>query len=98
MPLYRWGSLVPSFNFSFKSRTYLDPTMQELISQEPFWRFGARLAYRTPGGAIEVAGWVNNFMDQRYKNDVFDFARQFRQINEYWAEPRTFGITISYAF
>ncbi len=98
LPLYRWGSLIPSFNYSFKTRTYLDATKAELISQEPFWLFGARLAYRTPGGAIEVAGWVENFMDKRYKIDSFDLARQFAQISEVWAEPRMFGITVSYAF
>ncbi len=98
LPLYRWGSLIPSFNTSYKSRTYLDPQQEALISQEPFWLFGARLAYRTPGGAIEVAAWVKNLLDQRYKIDSFDLSLQFSQINEVWAEPRTFGVTISYAF
>ncbi|MCH7708289.1 MAG: TonB-dependent receptor [Myxococcales bacterium] len=98
LPLYRWGSLVPSFNFSYKSRTYFDPTNEELISQKPFWLFGARLSYRTPGGTIEVAGWVKNFLDRQYKIDAFDLTRQFRQINEVWAEPRTYGLTVSYSF
>jgi len=98
LPLYRWGSLVPSFDFSYKSRTYLDPTMELAISQAAYWVFGARLAYRTPGGRIEVAGWVTNFMDERYLIDAFDFTRQFGQINQVWSEPRTFGFTISYAF
>ena len=98
LPLLRWGSVIPSFNFSWKSTTYLDPTKQELISQEPYWLLGARLAYRTPGGAIEVAAWVKNFLDQRYKIDAFDQTREFGQISEIWAEPRTFGFTVSFAF
>jgi outer membrane receptor protein involved in Fe transport len=89
---------VPAFDFSWKSRVYLDPQKEKLISQEPFWLLGARLAYRTPGGSIEVSGWVENMLDEEYKIDAFDISRQFNQILEVWAEPRTYGVTISYSF
>jgi outer membrane receptor protein involved in Fe transport len=98
LPLYRWGSLVPAFDFSYKSQVYLDPQQEELISQDPYWIFNARLSYRVPGGGIEVAGWVQNFMDEQYKIDAFDESRQFNHILEVWAEPRTYGVTISYSF
>ena len=63
LPLFQYGSLVPRFDFSYKSRTYLDPTFEKLISQPSYWRLNARLAYRTPNGQIEIAGWVRNFLD-----------------------------------
>ena len=72
--------------------------MEELISQESYWVLNARLAYRTPGGGIEVAGWVQNFLDEEYKIDAFDESRQFNQVLEVWSEPRTYGVTISYSF
>jgi outer membrane receptor protein involved in Fe transport len=96
--LSRYGSFIPSFNFSYKSRTFLDPQGELLISQPSYWLLGARLAYRTPDGSIEIAAWVKNFLDQRYKTEAFDLSRQYRQINEIWAEPRTFGVTVSYFF
>ena len=98
LPLFRWGSIVPSFDWSYKSRTFLDPQQELLISQAPYWILGARIAYRTPGGGIEVAAWVQNLLDERYKIDAFDQSRQFGQVNEIWAEPRTFGLTVSFAF
>jgi iron complex outermembrane receptor protein len=92
----RWGSLIPRYDFSYKSRTYQDPTKQELISQAPFWLHNARLAYRTPDGKLEIAGWVQNFLATIYKVDVFDFTREFATVQEIYGEPRTYGFTISY--
>jgi outer membrane receptor protein involved in Fe transport len=98
LPLNRWGSVIPSFDYSFKSRAYLDPQQELLMSQPSYWLLGARLAYRIPNGSMEVAVWVENFLDQRYRTDAFDLSRQFQMIQEVWSEPRTFGVTISYAF
>jgi outer membrane receptor protein involved in Fe transport len=95
LPLSRWGSLIPIFDFSYKSQTYLDAQKEELISQEPYWLFNARLVYRTPSGGIEVAGWVQNLQDQEYKTDAFDLSRQFSTVLEVWGEPRTYGVTVS---
>jgi outer membrane receptor protein involved in Fe transport len=95
LPLYRYGSLIPSFDFSWKSRTYMDPQKEELLSQAPYWTLNARLAYRTSGG-IELAGWVKNFMNQTYKIDSFDNSRQYRSVFEVWGEPRTYGATVTY--
>ncbi len=92
----RWGSLIPRYDFSYKSQVYHDPQMQELISQVGFWLHNARLAYRTPGGKFEVAGWVRNFLEKQYKVDVFDFTREFFTVQEVWGEPRTYGFTVSY--
>ena len=58
----------------------------------------ARLAYRTPNDRIEVAAWVRNFLDERYKVDVFDVSRDFNTILEVWGDPRTFGLTITLGF
>jgi transcriptional regulator with XRE-family HTH domain len=57
-----------------------------------------RRAYRTPDGRIELAGWVRNFTDIRYKIDVFDVSRGDNTILEVWGDPRTYGLTLSYAW
>lgn len=94
--LSRWGSIIPSYDFSWKSRTYLDPGASELISQEGYWRHNARLAYRTPGGNIEVAGWVQNFLDETYVVDKFDLSNESDLVSEIYGMPRTYGFTVSY--
>ena len=98
LPLSRFGSLIPSYDFSYKTRTYLDPQFERLISQPSYWLHNARLAYTTPGGSFEIAGWVQNFLDEEYKIDAFDETREFQQVLEVWSEPRTYGVTISHTW
>ena len=44
----------------------------DTIAQPPFWLHNLRLAYRPPGGRIEIAGWVRNLTNQSYKTFAFD--------------------------
>jgi outer membrane receptor protein involved in Fe transport len=94
----QYGSVTPAFDWSYRSDTFLDPQALEAISQPAYWLLNARLAYRTPDQRIEIAAWVRNFLDQEYRVDVFDISRQFSTVLEVWGDPRTFGITISYAW
>jgi outer membrane receptor protein involved in Fe transport len=96
IPLSRFGSLIPQYAFSWRSKAYLDPQALDPISQEPYWLHNARLTYRTPDGRIEIAGWVENFLNQYYKEDVFDLTRDFDTILEVWGDPRTYGFTVTY--
>jgi outer membrane receptor protein involved in Fe transport len=96
IPISRWGSIVPNYNFSHRSRVALDPSNDELISQGSYWLHNARLAYRSPGGRIEVAGWVRNFMDEQYVIDVFDLTLTFNTFLQVWGDPRMYGLNISY--
>ena len=57
-----------------------------------------RLGYVLPGGRVEMAFWVNNLLDQAYLVDVFDISQDFDTILQVWGEPRTFGVTLSYAY
>jgi iron complex outermembrane receptor protein len=95
LPISRWGFIVPRYDFSYKSKVFLDPSTEKVISQDPYWLHHAALAYRSPDGRVEVSGWVRNFLEEEYKIDVFDFTRQFEEIIESWGEPRTYGFTVS---
>ena len=98
IPLFGWGFLVPQYDFSYRTEVFLDPQHADPISQEPYWLHNARLAWRTPGGRLEVAGWVRNFTDEEYKVDAFDISREFNTILEVWGDPRTYGVTVSFAY
>ncbi len=98
IPLFGWGFLRPQYDFSWRSKLWLDPQKLDPISQPAYWLHNLRLAYRTPDERIEVAGWVENLTDERYKIDVFDLSRDYNSILEVWADPRTYGITLSYAW
>ena len=98
LPLLGYGSLVPQYDVSYRSKVYLDPQKVDPISQDPYWVHNARLAYRTPDGRFELAGWVENFMDKRYKIDSFDLSLGQETILEVWNEPRMYGFTLSAYF
>jgi outer membrane receptor protein involved in Fe transport len=98
IPLFGWGTLVPQYDFSYRSKVYLDPQEIDPVSQDGYWVHNARLALRSPDGRIEVAGWVENLTDERYKIDVFDLTIEFNTILEVWSDPRTYGVTVSYAW
>jgi outer membrane receptor protein involved in Fe transport len=93
--LFGWGSLVPQWDFNYRSKAYLDPQMVDPISQDAYWLHNARIAYRTPDGRIELAFWVSNIFEKEYKIDVFDITRESNTILEVWGEPRTYGVTLS---
>jgi iron complex outermembrane receptor protein len=97
-PLSRWGTLVPQYDFSYRTKVYLDAQASDPISQDAYILHNARLSYRTRDGRLEVAGWVRNFMDKYYKVDAFDFSRDFNTILEVWGDPRTYGFTVTYAW
>ena len=96
--LSRWGTLVPQYTTSFRTKVYLDAQAVEIISQNAFWEHNARLTYRTPDGRFEIAGWIDNFLEERYKIDAFDVAIGENRILEVWNDPRMFGLTVSAYF
>ena len=95
IPLFGLGSLVPQYDFSYRTKVYLDPQALDPISQDGFWNHNARLAYRTPDGRLEVAAWVENLTEERYKIDVFDLSLDQNSILEVWNDPRMYGLTVS---
>ena len=95
IPLFGWGTLVPRYDVNWRSKVYLDPQQLDPISQEAYFLHNCSIAYRTPDERIELAFWVRNLFEQEYKVDVFDVSRDANTILEVWAEPRTYGVTLS---
>jgi len=95
IPLFGWGSLIPQYDFNYRSKAYLDPQMTDPISQDAYWLHNARIAYRTPDDRVELAFWVSNLFEEEYKIDVFDITREGNTILEVWSEPRMYGVTLS---
>ncbi|MBW1687510.1 MAG: TonB-dependent receptor [Deltaproteobacteria bacterium] len=107
--LGRWGTLVPSYNFTWTDDVFFDATQglgspnergevylpEYAVGQRAHWLHNARLAYRTPGGNIEIAGWVRNLTDKVYKTYAFDASTFSNVLINYLGEPRTFGVSLS---
>jgi outer membrane receptor protein involved in Fe transport len=112
IPLGKYGYLVPRYDGAWTDTTYYDatkgrglpnsqginPLPKYSIAQRPYWLHNARVAYRTPDGRVEIAGWVRNIENKAYKTYAFD-GSTFQATSIYFVgDPRTYGGTITVTF
>ena len=113
-PLGRFGSLTFRWDGAWSDDTNFDatngkgvPTIRgdqflpdNTIGQRAFWLHNLRLAYRTPDGGVEVAGFVRNLQDKAYKTFAFDASAlgAFRTTVYFTGEPRTYGLSVTTTF
>jgi iron complex outermembrane receptor protein len=101
------GYITPRFSFSWKDDVFYDATSGQgalqnfptgTFGQEAFWIFNASLSWLSPEERVEVTGWVHNMTNELYKTQSFDISRGYNIILDAFADPRTYGITVSLAF
>jgi outer membrane receptor protein involved in Fe transport len=112
IPLGRFGTLTARWDGAWTDDTNYDATNsrgvpnivneqflpEHTIGQSAYWLHNVRLAYRTPSGAIEVAGFVRNVENTSYKTFAFD-GSQFQNTTIYFVgDPRTYGVTVTTTF
>jgi iron complex outermembrane receptor protein len=109
LPLGRWGSITARYDGVWTDTTYFDATEgrgienadgveflpEDTIAQPSFWLHNVRLAYRPPGGRVELAGWVRNLTDTPYKTFAFDGSTFNRTTIYFVGDPRTYGGTVT---
>jgi outer membrane receptor protein involved in Fe transport len=107
--LGRWGSIIPRYDFAWTDDVFYDPSEgrgslgvdgqpnkpEYTVGQRAFWLHNLRLAYRTPEGNIEIAAWVRNLEDQRYKSYAFDASGFSKAVINFVGQPRTIGLDLS---
>jgi iron complex outermembrane receptor protein len=101
------GSLTPRYSFSWKDDVYFDAGSgtgsylnfpESTFGQEAFWIHNASLSWASEDDLIEITGWVHNFLDQHYKTSSDDLSIGLSFIRNAWADPRTYGITVTLAY
>src|SRR5262249_16119022 len=107
-----WGYLIPRYDGTWTDVTYYDATKgrgipntvnlqvlpKETIGMHEYWLHNIRIAYRTPDGHLEIAGWVRNVLDTPVKTYAFD-GSTFQSTTIYFVgDPRTYGVTASVTF
>ena len=110
--LGRFGYLIPRYDVSWSDDQFFDPAegrgavtrtgqqaLPELtVAQKALWLHNVRLAYRTPTGNVEIAGWARNLTDEVYKTFVFDASRFAGLVIHFVGEPRTVGVDLTITF
>jgi len=54
--------------------------------------------WKSEDDLIEITGWVHNFLDQHYKTSSDDLSIGLNIIRNAWADPRTYGITVTLSY
>ncbi len=89
--------LSPDIQFTGRQRvsTTIDPYGRDI--QDDYTLVNGQLGYRWGNGRYSVFGWVRNATDKRYLLDAGQFTF-FGYNQAVYAQPRTYGITISGRF
>ncbi|HKK53340.1 MAG TPA: TonB-dependent receptor, partial [Myxococcota bacterium] len=112
LDLGRFGEIVPRYDFSFTDDTFFDAEEgrgnvrftgenvlpEHTIGQRAFILHNLRLTYRPPGGRLEVAGWIRNILDTRYKTFAFDASQFSKVVLNNVGPPRTIGADVKLIF
>jgi outer membrane receptor protein involved in Fe transport len=107
--LERWGVITPRYDFAWSDDIFFDPSQgrgsldfrsqpnkpEFAVGQPSFWLHNLRLGYRTPAGNMEIALWVRNLTDERYKTYAFDASFFSKVVINFVGEPRTIGLDLS---
>lgn len=92
------GTLIPRIDYRYKGQVFYTPENDSRIGADPRFIFDVRADYRIANGAITIAGWVRNVMDEYFPVTGFDRKKRTGAIVYVVSEPRTFGLTISYEY
>jgi len=107
----RYGTITPYYHFFWTDDVFFDPSEgrgvantlgvlkpEFAVGQPAYGLHNLRLAYRSPDGSFEIAGWVHNLMDKRYKSFAFDAEIFAAVVINFVGEPRTVGVDVSFSF
>jgi outer membrane receptor protein involved in Fe transport len=68
------------------------------IGQEAFWLHNMRVGWRSADDRIQLAGWIRNIENKRFKTFAFD-ATSFQSTTIFFVgDPRTYGLSFSIKF
>jgi iron complex outermembrane receptor protein len=108
--LDRFGTLIPRYDVSWEDDKFYDPneglgtarfqgSLPDFAAGQPaYFLHNVRLAYRTPSGNVELAGWCRNLTDEVYKTFAFDATSFSGVLINFVGEPRTIGVDLTVTF
>lgn len=98
---YEWpalgGHVSAQASFDSSSEFYYSLTNFDSLRSDSHTAFDARLAYRLPGGSVEIWAFVDNLTDERYETLGFDLSSSCGCSLATFAKPRGYGVGIRVA-
>ncbi|MEZ4331458.1 MAG: TonB-dependent receptor [Myxococcota bacterium] len=112
LDLGRFGEIMPRYDFTFVDDFFFDAEEGRgnvnasgqhnlpdfTTGQHGYVLHNVRLTYRPPDSGIEIAGWVRNIRDERFKLFAFDASQFSNLVINTLGQPRTVGVDVKYTF
>jgi iron complex outermembrane receptor protein len=89
------GELAAQVDGRWNDDQYLEGTNSEVSFEGSYAVWNARLSYSLAGDDIEVSAWVKNLTDEEYRLYNLDIGL-LGFIEQVYAPPRQYGVTLSY--
>ncbi len=94
---WQFGTISTKLNYRYQSLAFLDPNNNPITVIPSYAIWDVRLAFVSPDGRWELAGWVKNLGNEKYRTHVFS-QRGSRIAFALFGPPRTGGVTLTYNY
>lgn len=91
------GSVSAKVDYRYQDHSFYDPNNNDITDIPQYRIWNGRVAWKSPQGHWEVAGWIKNIGDEEYRTHVFS-QRGSRIAFALFGEPRTSGVTVTYNY
>jgi iron complex outermembrane receptor protein len=103
MARYTWdlsggSALAAQLDGNYSSDVYFDNLNQPGLKEGAYTKLNARLSWMSNDDRWEVAAWVRNLTDERYRIYAFDLTADLGYIQDTYATPRTYGVSLGVNF
>ena len=82
----------------YTSRLYFDAFNSRTVSQQGYWVHDARLSYAPANDAFEIAAWIRNIGNKKYKVYKLELLELYNYNYSMRGRPREFGVQASFRF
>jgi iron complex outermembrane receptor protein len=91
------GTITPGANFAYKSKQYHTEFNDDRLAQDGYIQLDANILYEAPGRDFSVNVWMKNITDELVYAGSFSVSTS-RAIGGTLMPPRSYGVTVGYAF
>lgn len=99
---YEWafldGTLAVQANANYVSEQYLGLSNADVLREPSYTLANARTTYTFPGDQVSVSLFVDNITDETYRTLAFDLSGFLGSVESQTNLPRTYGISLNYAW
>lgn len=99
---YQWslgnaGEMYARVDYRYQARSFYDPDNNPIVDIPAYDIWDARIAYLSPDGRWEVAGWMKNIGEEKYRTHIFS-QRGGDIAFALFGDPRTYGASVTFTY